>query len=150
MKTGSSAYFLIALLSAVSLTAATLIATPGHAGDTTYNYVSPADLKMKMESNAPVTVVDIQVKEEFDKHHIKGVVATYAYPVKFPADRAMLESTFEQIATGSDPVVIVCPRGGGGAKRTYDYFAGKGIPADRLYILKSGQAGWPFEELLEK
>ena len=149
MKTGSSAYILIALLSAVSLTAATLIATPGHAGDTTYNYFSPADLKVRIESDAPVTVVDIQVKEEFDQHHIQGAVATYAYPVKFPADRAMLESTFEQIASGSDPVVIVCPRGGGGARRTYEYFVGKGISADRLFILKGGQAGWPYGELLE-
>ena len=65
-------------------------------------------------------------------------------------DQGKLDAAYEQVASGSDPVVIVCPRGGGGAKRTYEYFAEKGIPADRLFILKGGQAGWPFEELLEE
>ncbi len=114
-----------------------------------YNYITPDALKTRIESGAPVTVVDIQVKEEFNQHHIKGAVATYAYPVKFPADRANLEPVHEQIASNSDAVVIVCPRGGGGAKRTWDYLAGKGISEERLFILQGGQAGWPYGELLE-
>lgn len=126
-----------------------ITAIPGIARAEGYSYIAPDALKTKVESGTPMTVVDIQVKEEFDKHHIKGVVATYAYPVKFPADRANLEPVYEQIVSNSDPVIIVCPRGGGGAKRTWDYLAGRGISEDRLFILKGGQAGWPYGELLE-
>lgn len=150
MKAGRSAYYLILLLSAVLLTAALFVTTPAQAREAEYNYIAPGDLKTKLETGVPMTVVDIQVKEEFEKHHITGVVPTYAYPVKVPADRAQLEPVLEQVAGNSDPVVIVCPRGGGGAKRTYDYFAEKGISTDRLFILEKGQAGWPYEELLEK
>ncbi|NIP26153.1 MAG: rhodanese-like domain-containing protein, partial [Phycisphaerae bacterium] len=41
-------------------------------------------------------------------------------------------------------VVIVCPRGGGGAKRTYDYFKAKGVAEARLTILAGGQKDWPY------
>jgi rhodanese-related sulfurtransferase len=114
-----------------------------------YNYIAPDALKSKIESGADLTIIDIQVKEEFDQHHIDGVLATYAYPVKSDEERARLEAACDHVASGSDLVVIVCPRGGGGAKRTYDYLAGKGISTDRLSILEKGQAGWPYGELLE-
>ncbi|MDF1536633.1 MAG: rhodanese-like domain-containing protein [bacterium] len=89
-----------------------------------YNYMAPADLKARMESSAPMTVVDIQVKEEFDQHHIKGALATYAYPVKSEMEKTRLDTVLDQIASGSGPVVIVCPRAGGGAQRAFDYLAG--------------------------
>jgi thiosulfate/3-mercaptopyruvate sulfurtransferase len=47
-------------------------------------------------------------------------------------------------------VVIVCPRGGGGAKRAYDHLAGQGVTGGRLFILEQGQQGWPYPELLEQ
>ena len=141
----------IALLSAVVMSAVVFVSLP--AAPTLaepYKYMAPKVLKGKIESGEPLTIVDIQVKEDFEKHHIKGVVPTYAYPVKSPEEQARLDAVYDQVSTGSDPVVIVCPRGGGGAKRTYDYLAGKGISTDRLRILEKGQAGWPYEELLEK
>jgi rhodanese-related sulfurtransferase len=151
MKERSSASLSKTLLVAALLMAAMLITlSAGTVMAEAYNYIAPDALKKKIESETPMTVVDIQVKEEFDKHHIKGAVATYAYPVKFPADRANLEPVHEQIASNSDAVVIVCPRGGGGAKRTWDYLADKGISEERLFILQGGQAGWPYGELLDK
>jgi thiosulfate/3-mercaptopyruvate sulfurtransferase len=96
-----------------------------------------------------MTVLDIQVKEEFDRHHIRGAVATYAYPVKSGEEKARIASVYASLIDGSGSVIIVCPRGGGGAKRTCDYLVSRGIEAQRLLILENGQGGWPYPEMLE-
>ena len=114
-----------------------------------YNYISAADLEARLNAKLPTHIVDIQVEEEFAEHHIKGATATYAYPVKSDADRTKLDATVEQIKGDNDPVVIVCPRGAGGAKRTYDYLLQQGVPAERLLILEKGQKGWSCMPLTE-
>jgi len=114
-----------------------------------YNYISAADLEKRLNANLPTNIVDIQVEEEFDQHHIKGAAPTYAYPVKSDTDRTKLDTTIEQIKGNNDPVVVVCPRGAGGAKRTYDYLLENGISAERLLILEKGQGGWACVPLTE-
>ena len=114
-----------------------------------YTYISAADLEARLNAKLPTHIVDIQVEEEFVQQHIKGATPTYAYPVKSDADRAKLDTTVEQIKGNNDPVVIVCPRGAGGAKRTYDYLLQQGIPAERLLILEKGQEGWSCMPLTE-
>ncbi len=113
-----------------------------------YDYISPADLKAKIESGAPLLLVDIQAAKEFAQHHIKGALATYAYPVKSDEDRARLAPVLERAQTGAEPIVIVCPRGAGGAKRAYDFLQESGVATERLNILEGGQQGWPYPELL--
>lgn len=119
------------------------------AGDGKYNYISAADLETRLTANQPTNLVDIQVEDEFTQHHIKGATPTYAYPVKSEADRTKLDTTVAQLKTNSDPVVIICPRGAGGAKRTYDYLLQQGIAAERLLILEKGQEGWSCVPLTE-
>jgi len=49
--------------------------------------------------------------------------------------------------------VIVCPRGGGGADRAYDFYLEKGVKKDNLFTLKGGQYEWPrdkIKDVLEK
>lgn len=135
-----SFFFLLAIL---------LIPSISFAGKGKYNYISAADLEARLTANMPTNIVDIQVEEEFSQHHIKGATPTYAYPVKNDADRTKLDMTIDQIMGNNDPVVIVCPRGGGGAKRTYDYLLEKGISAERLLILEKGQEGWACAPLTE-
>jgi thiosulfate/3-mercaptopyruvate sulfurtransferase len=119
------------------------------AGDSKYNYISASDLEARLTANQPTNIVDIQVEDEFAQHHIKGAIATYAYPVQSDADRAKINATVEQLKSNADPVVIVCPRGAGGATRTYDYLLQQGISADRLLILEKGQSGWACAPLTE-
>lgn len=109
-----------------------------------YNYVSAAELQARLAGPEKPLLLDIQVEEEYRQHHIAGAVATYAYPVKTEADRGRLDAFVRQAGQSGVPVVIVCPRGGGGARRAYDYLAGKGISENRLQILEGGQAGWPY------
>ena len=115
-----------------------------------YNYISAADVKQKVEKQENVLLLDIQVKEEFDQHHISGALETYAYPVKSETDKGKLEAVLAQAKVSTEPIVIICPRGGGGAKRTYDYLKGQGVAEARLMILEGGQAKWPYKEMLAK
>ena len=115
-----------------------------------YNTISPEELRTKIQSGAQQCILDIQVEEGFAEHHIQGAVPTHAYPVKSKKDKDRIESEMAQLQVNEEPIIIVCPRGEGGARRTYDYLLEKGIEEDRLYILEKGQGGWPYEDLLEK
>ena len=119
-------------------------------GEMLYRYIAPADLKARLLSDESMTILDIQVKEEFEQHHIRGAMATYAYPVKSEEEKARIDSVYASLIDGSGSVVIVCPRGGGGARRTCDYLISRGIDGQRLLILERGQSEWPYPELLEK
>jgi thiosulfate/3-mercaptopyruvate sulfurtransferase len=119
-----------------------LLATSVWAGG--YQYINAADLKEDIAQKENGLIVDIQFEDEFSAHHIEGATATYAYPVKSQTDKKKLSTVVEQAKQSTEQVVIVCPRGGGGAKRTYDYLKDEGIAESRLYILEGGQAKWPY------
>lgn len=112
-----------------------------------YNYVEPADFKKWLESGKPVKIVDIQVPAEFRKQHFKNSLETNAFPAKSADDKKKLDEVVPQLLAGREDIVIVCPRGGGGAKNTYDHLKGKGVAEKRLFILEDGMQGWPFKQL---
>jgi len=107
-----------------------------------YQYISAAELQKRIETNKQGLLLDIQVEDEFSEHHIENAVATYAYPVKSDQDKQKLQEVVEQAKASMEPVTIICPRGGGGAKRTYDYLKEQGVSESRLLILEGGQAEW--------
>ena len=113
-----------------------------------FQYITPSEVKNRIEEGTPMTILDIQVKDEYDQHHIMGAMASYAYPVKSDADRTKLDVVMGKLTTKDDPIIIVCPRGGGGAKRTWQYLSSKGLNTNRMYILENGQGGWQYPELL--
>lgn len=114
-----------------------------------YNFYTQDQLKQAIENNEDMLLVDIQVADEYAAHHIVGAVETNAYPVKTDEEKALLTGVIEQAKTEENPVVIVCPRGGGGAQRTYKHMVAEGMNPAQLYILEKGQAGWPYATLLE-
>lgn len=118
------------------------------AGD--YNYISSKDMKQKIDAGTELIIVDIQVEKEYKQHRLPGSIATYAYPVKTDKERAMIDKAVEQFSKTGNDVVVVCPRGKGGAKRCYDYMKSQGVPEEKMTILEKGIAGWPFPEILEK
>lgn len=123
-------------------------AVPSVAGD--FNYISAEKLEQMLRQQLPVSIVDIQVEAEFHTAHIKGAQPSYAYPVKSAQDQAKLDALLPALKDGDTPVVIVCPRGAGGAERTQQYLAAKGIAPSRLLILEQGQAGWNSADLTVK
>lgn len=119
-----------------------LVAVAAMAAD--YRFVKQDTFKGWLESGRPMIIVDIQPSEGFAKGHFKGAVETNAFPVKSAEEKKRLDAILRKIGATRDDVVIVCPRGGGGAKNTYDYLKSKGVDENRLYILEKGSEGWPW------
>lgn len=113
-----------------------------------FNYVKAEEFKQWLDSGKELVVVDIQVKDEFSAHHFKDSIETNAYPVETEEQRKMLDQAVTAAKAAGTDVVVVCPRGGGGAKRCYTYLKEQGIPEDKLFILEGGVDKWPHKELL--
>jgi rhodanese-related sulfurtransferase len=62
-------------------------------------------------------------------------------------DKQKLNKVLPTLLATQNDVVVVCPRGGGGAKNAYDYLKEKGVSEKRLFILEDGMQGWPYKEL---
>jgi rhodanese-related sulfurtransferase len=112
-----------------------------------YNFVEPSQFKQWLTTGKKVAIVDIQVPDEFKKHHLPGAVETNAFPAKSAEERRRLDAVVAKLAATKEDIVVVCPRGGGGAKNTCEYLKEKGISEKRTYILKDGMLGWPYKEL---
>ena len=114
-----------------------------------YNYISAEETaQLIREDSSKVVLVDIQEKKSFAKEHLKGAVSTYAYPVKTDEERARLAALVPNIKD-DQKVVVICPRGGGGADRTYDFLLKSGIKKENLVTLTDGQEGWPREKITD-
>ena len=124
-----------------------LIAANAVAGD--YRYVAPAEMKAWLESGKEMVIVDIQPAKDFARQHFSGAIETNAFPVETDGERQSLDRAAETAKASGKDVVIICPRGKGGAKRTYDYLKGKGIAEERLVILTDGMDKWPYKELVK-
>lgn len=112
-----------------------------------YNYVEQGQFKQWLEKGKDMAIVDIQVPAEFKQHHFKGAMETGAFPVKSAADKQKLDAALPRLSATKKDVIVICPRGGGGAKNTCDYLKEKGIDEKRIFILKEGMQGWPYKEL---
>jgi rhodanese-related sulfurtransferase len=110
-----------------------------------YNFISADALKARIDAKSPVTIVDICPVKQFAAGHIKGAKETNAYPVKTQAEKDKLAKLLPGIKASGDDVVIICPRGAGGAKRAYDFYKAQGVKENRLMILEKGMNGWPYE-----
>lgn len=119
-----------------------LLASSAFAMKDQYNYMSADSLQTAIDQNAAITIVDIQVADEFNDHHIKGAIETCAFPVKSNEEKAKLNAVLPEVKSSTKPVVVICPRGQGGAERTVDYLNANGVPSYRLFILTNGQGGW--------
>jgi len=117
--------------------------------DEAYRYVSPIEVVEYIELNEPLCLLDVQSKNEFEKHHIVGSTPTYAYPVATRPDKQKLDVAVDEIKDKKFPIVLICPRGGGAARRSYDYLKSVGIREERLFILWGGIEGWNYTRYFE-
>lgn len=130
-----------AVLTLVLLAAA--IAWADDPGD--YNFISAQALQKRIQEKSAPIIIDICPVEQFAQGHIEGSIETNAYPVKTEAEKTRLAELLPKIKASTVPIVIVCPRGAGGAKRTYDFYKASGVESSRLLILEKGMNGWPYE-----
>ena len=112
-----------------------------------YNYISAEETAELMRKDASkLVLVDIQEKPDFEEEHLKGALATYAYPVKTEDEKARLAALLPSISP-EQKVIIICPRGGAGADRAYDFYLEKGVKKEQLFTLKGGQYEWPRDKI---
>jgi len=114
------------------------------------NYVKPDIFKQWLANNKPPVIVDIQPAEDFGDQHFKGSIETNAFPAKSDDEKKRLDKTLSTIQSSKGDVVIVCPKGKGGAVNSYDYLKSKGVPEKRLFILEGGIDDWPYPNLFVK
>lgn len=112
-------------------------------------YLSAGDLARRLREKLPTLVVDLRVREEFAKSHISGAIPAPCYPARPEAQRRQLDPVLPHLVADDAPIVLVCPRGGGGARRARDHLVERGVAAERLFILDKGQEGWNYPELTE-
>lgn len=130
------------------LTALLLIGCGGKVKENAkYNYITADETaKLMREDASKLVLVDIQEKPDFEEEHLKGALATYAYPVKTEEEKARLSALLPNIKP-NQKVIIICPRGGGGADRAYDFYLEKGLKQEQLFTLKGGQYEWPRDKI---
>ena len=110
-----------------------------------YRYITADDLNVRLSSGPPMIIIDICPIEQFAKGHIKGSIETNAFPVKTDAEKARLSELLPKIKASNDDIIIICPRGGGGATNTFDYYKANGVVENRMLILEKGMDKWPYE-----
>lgn len=130
----------------ISVTALLAICTPVFAF--AYNLMEQEDLKIRLDSGQPLILVDIQPENAYREHHFYGSLATYAYPVKTEPETRKLDQAVSLHQTTGYDVVIIGPRGGMAAKRTHDFLADRGVPEEKLFILRGGISQWPYRKML--
>jgi len=110
-----------------------------------YKFITPEELNSRIKAgDSSFIVLDVCPPEQFSKGHIPGAIETNASPVKTTEETARLEIAIPKLV-GDKDIVVVCPGGSGGAKRTIDYYTSKGIDAKRLMVLEKGMNKWPYE-----
>lgn len=109
-----------------------------------YRYISAPALQERLQNKSPMILVDICVVEQFAKGHLPGSMETNAYPVETEEQRQSLAKALPRIQASTDDVIILCPRGGGGANKTFDFYKSQGVDEKRLLILEKGMDKWPY------
>jgi hypothetical protein len=112
------------------------------------NLLEPEELKMRLDAGQPTILVDIQPRNAFNEHHFSGSIRTFAYPAKTERDTNSLVQAVRLFKATGYEVVIIGQRGTRAEERSHDFLAGRGIPEEKLFILKGGIDGWPYREML--
>lgn len=113
-----------------------------------YNLMAAKDLKTRLDAKQPTILVDIQTKNAYNEHHFYGAVRTYAYPAKTDAETDSLVQAVRLFQSTGHDVVIIGPRGGKAEERSLDFLVSRGIPENKMSILKGGIDAWPYQDLL--
>ncbi|WP_159722557.1 rhodanese-like domain-containing protein [Enterococcus sp. CSURQ0835] len=116
--------------------------------DIKWQFISPADMKkvVQTEDTSNYQILDIQPKKDFAKGHIPGSISVPAYPVDTKELEKLVVDAAPKFKDGKNPIYVVCPGGGGGAKRSISLLIDEGIAKSRLYIVENGAKKWPYKD----
>ena len=133
-------YFILCLAFVLSLAMTSL----GIAKD--YNYISPQEFKARLDAGdveqGKLMVFSSQNHKEFASGYLPIAIQTFARPLESEADYRKLDIVLDRAKVTSEDIVVICPRGGSGATRPYDYLQKNGIDPSRMFILTKGQEAY--------
>ncbi len=108
-----------------------------------YNSISPQDLKTRLDrgdiEQGRLTLFSTQTEKEYAKGFLPTAIPTFARPLESKSDYRKLDPVLAHVKGSDTEIVIICPRGGSGARRAYDYFKEHGIEPGRMLLLEGGQ-----------
>lgn len=116
--------------------------------DIDWQMITPEEMKAVLEKDDPTDyqIIDIQPEADYDKGHLPNSISVPAYPVDTDDLEKLVVDNAEQFKEGDHPIYVVCPGGGGGAKRTISLLIDEGIDESRLFIVENGAKKWPYKE----
>jgi len=133
-------YLILCLTLALSLTLTSAVIAKD------YNQISPQELKARMEAgdivNGKLMVFSTQNPKEFSSGYLPQAIQTFARPLETEEDYRKLDIVLARALKTTEDIVVICPRGGSGATRPYDYLEKNGVDSKRLFVLTKGQGGY--------
>ncbi len=133
-------YLILCLTFALSLTLTSIVIAKD------YNYISPQEFKARLDAGeveqGKLMVFSTQNHKEFASGYLPVAVQTFARPLESEEDYRKLEIVLARAKATTEDIVVICPRGGSGATRPYDYLQKNGIDAGRMFILTKGQEAY--------
>ncbi|MFC4772863.1 rhodanese-like domain-containing protein [Enterococcus hermanniensis] len=113
-----------------------------------WQMISPEKMKEVLENDNPsdYQIIDIQPKSDYAKGHLPHSISVPAYPVDTEELERLVVDSADQFKDSDNPIYVVCPGGGGGAKRTISLLIDEGIDKSRLFIIENGAKKWPYKD----
>ncbi len=111
-----------------------------------YNQISPQELKTRIDAgdiaNGKLMIFSSQNPKEFATGYLPIAIQTFARPLEKEEDYRKLDIVLARAKQTKEDIVVICPRGGSGATRPYDYLVENGIDNKRLFVLTKGQEAY--------
>ena len=116
--------------------------------DIEWQMISPEDMKKVLETDdsTDYQIIDIQPEDDYKKGHLPNSISVPAYPVDTEELEKLVVDNADQFKDGDHQIYVVCPGGGGGAKRTISLLIDEGIDESRLFIVENGAKKWPYKD----
>lgn len=113
-----------------------------------WQMIAPKDMKKVIESESKDSyqIIDIQPESDFKKGHLPNSISVPAYPVDTEKLEKVVVDHADQFKEGDNPIYVVCPGGGSGAKRTVSILIDEGVDASRMHIIENGAKKWPYKD----
>lgn len=116
--------------------------------DIEWQMITPKDMKKVLETDDPTDyqIIDIQPEADYAKGHLPNSISVPAYPVDTEELEKIVVDNADKFKEGDNPIYVVCPGGGSGAKRTISLLIDEGIDESRLFIVENGAKKWPYKD----
>lgn len=116
--------------------------------DIDWQMIAPKKMKtvLEQDDSADYQIIDIQPKADYKKGHLPHSISVPAYPVDTEELEKLVVDNADQFKEGENPIYVVCPGGGSGAKRTISLLIDEGVDKSRLFIVENGAKKWPYKD----